>query len=225
MKLTPIKPALMALCTVFALSGCEQLRVESIPTGEVVACDNALTGWWTGSTEDSDQEIFVHVSDDCSTWLSVEKNDDGSMKLENLGEEMKFQTLEINATRILAVSPTTPDDDKYILDGHLLFRYEVNPSVLKLFAGSSRIEARRIAEGKVAGRVEARRVGDCGNRAPCEVNALITGSPDDIRGWLISFKPLNQKYATFKRVPTDASVDLEALLKSAPSDGKPKPHE
>lgn len=222
-----MKRTLIVLFASLVLSGCEQLRVESIPTGEVVACDKALTGWWTGSTEDSDQEIFVHVSDDCSTWLSVEKNDDGSMKLENLGEEMKFQTLEINATRILAVSPTIPDDDKYILDGHLLFRYEVNPSVLKLFAGSSRIEARRIAEGKVAGRVEARRVGDCGNRAPspCEVNALIMGSPDDIRGWLISFKPLNQKYATFKRVPTDASVDLDALLKSAPSVGKPEPHE
>ncbi len=217
---------LIALFTVFALSGCEQLRVESIPTGKAIACDPELVGWWTGSTEDSADEVFVHVNSDCTKWSSIERDNEERFKIDDLGEDFKFQMVEVNADRILVVSPAKLDDsEKYILDGYALFRYTTESGKLKLYAGDTRKEAHRIADGKIAGRVEARHVGDCSGGAICEVNSLVTGTSDDIRSWLIRFKPLDQKYATFVRVPISDTPELDALLKSPPADGKPKPHE
>ena len=57
-----MKSVLIAALAVFALSSCEQLRVESIPTGEIMACDEDFTGWWRVEAEsvdgDDDDALF-----------------------------------------------------------------------------------------------------------------------------------------------------------------------
>ena len=231
MKLTLIKPVLLAALAAFALSGCEQLTVESIPSGEVVACDQAFTGWWRVQAEsldgDDDDALHLHVSDDCTRWVTVETDADGQRKQEDLSSQMRFDFRRIGDAGYLAVSdvPNNPDGKREVGEGYALLRYVVRVDRINLFEGDPRREAHRIAEGLVRGKVESGSQAQCGTDGNCNVNTTITGDGDAIADWLKRFDPIDRAFFELRRLDDKTTNDLDALLKSAPSDGKPKPHE
>jgi hypothetical protein len=226
-----LKCVLVALGTVFALSGCEQLTVESIPAGEVIACDQAFAGWWRVEAEsvdgDDDEALHLHVSDDCARWLTLETDADGQRKQEDLSTQMRFDFRRVGDAGYLAVSdvPDNPNGRHEVGEGYALLRYVVREGRIDLFEGDPRREAHRIAEGLVRGKVESGAHAQCGTDGNCNVNTTITGDGHAIAHWLKRFDPIDRAFFELRRVDDRAGTELDALLKSPPADGKPKPHE
>lgn len=231
MKPSLMKSVLIAALAVFALSGCEQLRVESIPTGEIMACDKDFTGWWRVEAEsvdgDDDDALHLHISDDCAHWLTVETDADGQRKQDDLSTQMRFEFRQVGDARYLAVSdvPNNPSDKHEVGEGYALLRYVVRGDRIDLFEGDPRREAHRIAEGLVRGKVESGSHAQCGTDGTCNVNTTITGDGDAIADWLKRFDPIDRALFELRRIDDRTAAELDALLKSPPVDGKPKPHE
>lgn len=231
MKPSLMNSVLIAALAAFALSGCEQLRVESIPTGEIIACDKEFAGWWRVEDEsvdnNDDDAPLLHVSADCAHWLTVETDADGERKQDDLSAQMRFDFRRIGDDGYLAVSdiPDNPDDKHDVGEGYALLRYIVRSDRIDLFEGDPRREAHRIAGGFVNGRVESKSHGGCGADGGCAVNATITGGGDAIAAWLKRFDPIDRAFMELRRVDGQTAGELDALLKSPPADGKPKPHE
>lgn len=229
-KYALLKPVLLAALAAFTLSGCEQLTVESIPTGEAVACDKDFVGWWrveTESANDNDGALHLHVSDDCAHWLTVETDTGGEGKREDLSAQMRFDFRHVGDNEYLAVSNAADNaNDKHeIGDGFVLLRYVVHDDHIDLFEGDPRREAHRIAEGLVRGKVEADSHAQCGTDGKCNVNTIISGDGDAIADWLKRFDPIDRAFVELRRVDAETTTELDALLKMPGSAGKPKPHE
>lgn len=231
-----MKPALMksvpiAALAAFALSGCEQLRVESIPTGEIIACDKDFAGWWRVESEsvdnDDDDAPLLHVSADCTRWITLESDADGTRKQDELSAQMRFDFRRIGDAGYLAVSdiPDNPGDKHEVGEGYALLRYVVRHDRIDLFEGDPRREAHRIAGGFVNGRVESKSHAGCGADGGCAVNATITGDGDAIAAWLKRFDPIDRAFMELRRIDDKPAAEFDALLKSPSADGKPKPHE
>ena len=222
---------LCALIAAFALAGCEQLHVESIPTGEVIACDPAFAGWWQVESEaaddDDDEPMHLHVDADCMHWVSVETDSAGEREREELSEKMRFEFRKVDDDTYLAVSDRDPGESgkREVGDGHVLLRYVVRTDRIDLFEGDPRREAHRIAEGLVSGKVETGSHANCGADGKCSVNTMISGDGDAIAAWLKRFDPIDRAFLELRRVHTQQQAQLNALLKTPPADGKPKPHE
>ena len=226
-----MKRILIAALAAFALSGCEQLRVESIPAGEVVACDQDFVGWWRveGESADGDDDDTLHlrISEDCAHWHTVETDADGQREQEDLSTQMRFDFRQVGDARYLAVSdvPNHPNDKHDVGEGFALLRYVVRGERIDLFEGDPRREAHRIAEGLVRGKVESSSHAQCGTDGNCNVNTTIAGDGDAIADWLKRFDPIDRALFELRRVDDKTATELDDLLKSPSSDGKPKPHE
>jgi hypothetical protein len=227
-----MKRVLVAVIAALALCGCEQLRVESVPSGEVVACDPALTGWWRVEAEaadggDDDDTLHLHVSADCAQWITVETDRDGDGKREDMAEKMRFEFRALGEDRYLAVSDRDPGSDgkREVGEGYALLRYVVRGQRVDLFEGDPRREAHRIAEGLVNGRVRADSHANCGADGKCSVNTMISGDGDAISAWLRRFDPIDVAFMELRRVDERVEAELATHLKTPPVDGKPKPHE
>lgn len=226
-----MKRILFALLAAFALSGCEQLRVESIPSGEIVACATAFAGWWRVESEsvdaDDDEAMHLHVSDDCAQWISVETDRDGDSKREDLATKMRFDFRTIGDEHYLAVSDREPGDEpsKDVGEGYALLRYVVRADRIDLFEGDPRREAHRIADGLVNGLVRADSHAGCGADGECAVSTMISGDADAIAAWVKRFDPIDRAFMELRRVDDKTAGTLDAHLKPAATDGKPKPHE
>jgi hypothetical protein len=231
-----MKRILIAALAAFALSGCDQLRVESIPTGEVVACDRDLTGWWQSfpekDAEDTDgDDAVVYISDDCSDWVSFESLQDAVPKQESMLGEMKFDQRIVGGERYLAITelPKQGEDSSTPSEGITLLRYRRDGDRLTFYTGNTRREAHRIADALVSGRVETKSRNDCRSedKGPCRsaLDVLILGDGNDIANWLTRFEPLDEPLAHLVRAEKIIVDRLSPLLIEAPTDGKPKPHE
>lgn len=225
-----MKRILIAALATFALSGCEQLRVESIPTGEVLACDSDFAGWWrveSDAADGGDEAVHLHVSDDCAHWRTVETDAEGRRKQDDLSTQMRFDFRRIGDARYLAVSdlPDNENGKHDVGEGFALLRYVVRDDRIGLFEGDPRREAHRIAEGLVRGKVESSSHAQCGTDGNCNVNTTITGDGDAIADWLKRFDPIDRALFELRRVDDKTATELDDLLKSPSSDGKPKPHE
>ncbi|HWT16669.1 MAG TPA: hypothetical protein VN581_12865 [Patescibacteria group bacterium] len=230
MKPALVKPVLIALCAVFALSGCEVLRVESLPTGEIIACDKDFVGWWrveSESVEADDDTLHLHLDNDCTHWTFVENDADGQRKQEDLSTQMRFDFRRVGDARYLAASdvPDNPDDKHDVGEGFALLRYVVRADRIDLFEGDPRREAHRVAEGLIRGTVESGSHARCGENGNCSVNTTITGDGDAIADWLKRFDPIDRSFMELRRVDARTTTELDELLKSPPADGKPRPHE
>lgn len=225
-----MKRLILVALAALVLSGCEQLRVESIPTGEVIACDQDFVGWWRVESESAngdDDVLHLHVNDDCRYWVTVENDSNGERKREELAEQMGFDFRRVGDDHFLAVSDRSkdPEGKHEVGEGFALLRYVVRDDHIDLFEGDPRREAHRIAEGLVRGKVESSSHAQCGTDGKCNVNTTITGDGDAIADWLKRFDPIDRAFMELRRVDDETSKDLDVLLKSAPTDGKPKPHE
>ena len=229
-----MKRIVLAALAALALSGCEQLRVESIPTGEIVACDPAFAGWWRLQSESVDNDddgdddaVSLQVSADCAHWVTLESESDGTHKREDMAEQMHFEFRALGDARYLAVSdlPGDTNGKHDVGDGYALLRYVVHSDRIDLFEGDPRREAHRIADGFVNGRVETKSHAGCGTDGGCSVNTIVTGDGDAIAAWLKRFDPIDRAFMELRRVDEATASTLDDLLKSAPAGGKPKPHE
>ena len=231
-----MKRILLAAFAAFALSGCDQLRVESIPTGEVVACDGKLTGWWQSvpqaNEENSDSDdAVVYISDDCADWISFESLQEAVPKKESMLGEMKFDQRIVNGERYLAITELPKQDDASSKpsEGITLLRYRRDGDRLTFYTGHTRREAHRIADALVSGRVETKSRNDCRaeDKAPCRsaLDVLILGDGNDIANWLTRFEPLDEPLVHLVRADKAIIDRLSPLLIDTPTDGKPKPHE
>jgi len=225
-----MKRILFAVIAAFALAGCEQLHVESIPTGEVIACDPAFSGWWRMQSEavdDDDNAVHLRVDETCTHWISVESESDGSSKTEDLAVNLRFEFRKLDEARYLLVSDRDPGESgKHdIGEGYALLRYVTRANRIDLFEGDPRREAHRIAEGLVSGKVETGSHANCGADGKCSVNTMITGDGDAIAAWLKRFDPIDRAFMELRRVDAEQQAQLDALLNKPPADGKPKPHE
>lgn len=222
---------LIAVLAAFALSGCEQLRVESIPAGEVVACDQAFGGWWRVEAEspgiDHADTLHLHVSDDCAQWITVETDADGQRTQDDVATQMRFEFRRIGEDGYLALSdvPNNPDDKHEVGDGYVLLRYVVRADRIDLFEGDPRREAHRVGEGLVAGKVESGAHAQCGTDGNCNVNTTITGDGHAIAEWLRRFDPIDRAFVELRRIDESLATELDPLLNLPPATGKPKPHE
>ena len=225
-----MKRIIFALFFAFTLSGCEQLRVESIPTGENIACDPQFVGWWRVESESAnggDDVLHLHVNDDCKYWVTVENDSNGERKREDLAEQMGFDFRRVGDDHYLAVSDLSKNSEgkHEVGEGYALLRYVVHDDRIDLFEGDPRREAHRIAEGLVRGKVESGSHAQCGTDGNCNVNTTITGDGDAIADWLKRFDPIDRALFELRRVDNKTRSELDAILKTAPADGKPKPHE
>lgn len=220
-----------ALIASLALAGCEQLRVESIPSGDIVACDSDFAGWWQVESESvdgsDDETMHLHVSDDCAQWISVETDRDGDSKRDDLATKMRFDFRTIGEDHYLAVSDREAggEPSKEVGEGYALLRYVVRADRIDLFEGDPRREAHRIADGLVNGRVRADSHAGCGTDGECAVNTMISGDGDAIAAWIKRFDPIDRAFMELRRVDEKTATTLDAHLKPAATDGKPKPHE
>lgn len=226
-----MKRLLCALLASLVLAGCEQLRVASLPAGEVMACDAALAGWWEVRSEmpleESDDTMHLHVSDDCSQWVTVETDRDGKRKREVASEKIRFEFRKLDDARYLGLSDIGEAGSQLdsVGEGYVLLRYVVRDDRVDLFDGDPRREAHRIAEGLVVGSVESQSHLGCGDHGRCAVNTTIKGDEHAIASWIRRFDPLDRAVFELRRVDDRTQKKLAADLKSPPTDGKPKPHE
>lgn len=225
-----MKKVLFALCTVFALSGCEQLRVESIPAGDVVACDQAFVGWWQVASQDEDKgadTLHLKVSGDCAHWFTVETSAEGQRKMEDLAVKMRFDQRRVDGSSYLAISdrPNAADHSREVGEGYVLLRYVVRAQGIDLFEGDPRREAHRIAEGLVRGKVDSNSPAQCGERGNCNVNTQISGDGAAIAEWLKRFDPLDHAFLNLQRIDEASAREFDLYLRTSDHSGKPRPHE
>ena len=224
-------PVLVLLATL-VLSGCEQLSVQSPPSGEVIACDAALVGWWEMFGErpdagDPDESMYLHVDATCAAWTSIEVDTQRGKNVVGQLDDLAIETRAVGDKRYIVVSDRdkTAAGKHEIGDGYVLYRYIAHRDRVDLFEGDPRREAHRIAEGLVNGRVEAKSHADCGDDGKCSVNTMITGDGDAIAAWLKRFDPLDSAVMELRRIDRKTEKQLERHLKSPAPTGKPKPHE
>jgi len=229
-----MKRLCLLLLAALVLSACERVNVESVPTGTVIDCDPALTGWWQVTSEhpdadsNEDESMHLFVSADCKRWVSVETDKKASTaKVDDIAGSMTFMIREVADARYLAVSDKdkSPEGKHEIGEGFELIRYVAHHDRIDLFEADPRREAHRVADGLVAGRVEssAQSVGD--KHSASSVNTMLTGDGDAIADRLKRFDPIDVAFVELRRVDEKTQKRLEQDLKPVPLAGKPKPHE
>jgi hypothetical protein len=214
---------LIAVLAAVALSGCEQLRVESIPAGEVVACDQAFGGWWRVEAEspelDDADTLHLHVSDDCAQWITIETDADGQRTQEDLSTQMRFDFRRVGEAGYLARIGRAGQSRTAGTRSAMATRCCATSFAqgrIDLFEGDPRREAHRIGGGTGGAARSNRALTRSAART-----AIATSTPRSPATAMPSrigcerFDPIDRAFVELRRVDDRAGTELDALLEFA----------